>query len=58
MDRLDKIMAEIRKATSDMPYEQKMFDIQYAVMLKIGNSQVANPNFDWRSNHTNYRSAV
>ena len=57
-NRLDNIAAEIRKATSEIPYSQKLFDIQFAVMLKMGNSQLANSRFDWRSNHESYRSAI
>ena len=58
MDRLDRIAAEIRKATSEVPYGQKRFNIQYAVMMRVGNSQLAKPQHDWRANHTSYRNTM
>ena len=58
MDRLDTIAAEIRKATSELPYGQKLFNTQFAIMLKVGNSQLAKPQHDWRANHTSYRRAM
>ena len=58
MDRLDTIAAEIRKATSELPYGQKRFNVQFTVMLKLGVSQLAKPQHDWRANHTSYRRAL
>ena len=58
MNRLDTIASEIRKATSGMPYSQKLFNTQFAIMLKVGNSQLAKPQHDWRANHTSYRRAL